>query len=340
MKQTIFEEINDENFKMNDEIIYHKIDFNKNFQPKDLPTISEEKINKLIKEIKGHLQSKCKDDELITYLTLTILSLKEQNGNMIDDLLEQIIDKCNIKVSSGTTNDLLLQNGYINDEDDQGLTIIDEPINLWNSNKIIYPKYNIFIGRDNYLEIEVLDTIIHEIRHVLTSIKKPGKYKNRNTFIRRMGLAKYEYKRNSKEIQSILNDSLDEAFNTYYTEQLIYNILRYKNISIEDEKIKNYLKKIKNYYMSTNYYSYSYVLEKQLIAPLINNKELSKEINKQSFYGDIDSLGLNDIGTQLEYIIFDADFYSKLIEEKNYNETNRINTNIKEYKELVLKRSK
>ena len=121
--------------------------------------------------------------------------------------------------------------------------------------KIIYLG-DIYNGK-KISEVELLNNFLHEFRHVLTSNMFDIGLRKDNNYI-----------------------SIEEVYNTYFTEILINNLISLNYYDINDYKIKYYLKKIKQEYY---YHSPAYREEMLITNPVILNKELSEEINRLSF---------------------------------------------------------
>lgn len=337
MNKNIYKEINDKDFEMNNEVLYQTLDYRKNYQRKQLPKLSEQKINLIIKEIKEYLKNYNYSEELKEYLILIITSMIEEYGNF--DIIDEALKSCEIYFENETTKNLAYDYGiYDLDDTYDGVSLINPPTNLWENQKLIIPKKEILVGYLNTPPIETLDSLTHEFRHIIASLRNTNYYETKNIFVQRIGLSRFESVKDLNELVHV-NNEIDEGFNTSFTQDLVNNILTYKNINIEDNKIKELLQTIKNPYKSGNYYSQSYILEQQLLKPLIDNVEIYNQIKKETIYGNISILNISKISNLLDNLMDELEDYDSLVDDNNYKRLNHIENKINTYKQKVLERS-
>ena len=254
------------------------------------------------------------------------------------------MDKNHIYLEKGSTNDLCKKYGieevgpYV-----LGFYTMDRPENLFTKNLKIVDK-NILIGDTMFghkiSKIDLLDTLVHELRHALTSVKDTNYYIDKNTFFTRSGLSEFFYGRNEDD-DFIFGSMIDEVFNVYFTDTLVNNILNYKKNNIDLLEFKKYLHALNYNSNKRAYESFSYYLEKLICKPLFFNKNIVESANYAAITGDIDAFSGNfenyeDYVNLLDFLSFNFDFYYDL-DNKSQQDVKKM---ILEFKNQTLKDAK
>jgi hypothetical protein len=317
-------------------------------KPKKKITHTDCEINNLIRKYNGYLKDFQKkhdyNDELINMLTLIQISLNELYGKKINDIFYQVMDKNRIYLEEGHTYELCQKYGleetnpYVT-----GFYTMDKPKNLFTKKtKIIDQK--IFIGDTMFNQklpkIDILETLIHELRHAITSVKETNFYINKNLFYSRSGLSEFFYKKGEEDAY-VYGSMIDEVFNVYFTDILMNNILNYKKNNIDRNDFKKYLYTLKNYSTNKVYESTAYDLEKLICKPLFLNKDIVQSANYAAITGDINAFANNFENYNyyinlLDCLSYDFDEYYYLDNE----DQNKVKEMILEFKNQTLKNAK
>lgn len=318
-------------------------------KPKNKLAHTDTEINSLIRKYNGYLRDFQKkheyNEELITILTLIQISLNDLYGKKINDIFYNVMDKNHIYLEKGHTYELCQKYGieetspYVS-----GFYTMDKPKNLFTKNmKIVNQK--IFIGDTMFghkvPKIDILETLIHELRHALTSVKETNYYVDKELFYIRSGLSEFYYKKGEDD-PYVFGNMIDEVFNVYFTDILVNNILNYKKNNIDRNEFKKYLYSLKNY--ATNggvYESTSYDLEKLICKPLFFNKEIVQSANYSAMTGDLDAFASNfenytDYIDLLDFLAYGFDEYYDM----NKKDQKQIKNLILEFKNQTLKDAK
>ena len=311
-------------------------------KPIDKMLHSNEELNKQIFNYYGYLQDIKKkynySDNLISLLTLIQISLNDLYGKKINDIFYKVLSDVEIIIKKGNTNSICKKLGYKVDSSVMGLYTNNDPMNLFTPN-LYYPKDQIIMGTKlkskKISDIDMTDTLIHELRHALTSYLNTNKYINKEIFYKRSGISEYYFFKDEDEMIA-LGMLLDEVFNVYFTDVLINNILNYKNNYIDKANIRKILSYIK-YCSKDPYESTAYDFEVALCKPLLVNKDIIDLANHAALTGEMD---------QFKDLFNDYDEYVDLLDElsdlsyltKKFNDEEREDyyNKIKEFKKETL----
>lgn len=313
---------------------------------------NDSEINRLLKEKIGYLNDLKKkygyNQDLINKLALMNIALKDNNIE-IDDLFYDTLMKTEIFIEKEDGKELskkLKQKYNTNiDENISGIYTMPSPqkdlifndMSLFNINKILPYEPEIYLTSkykgQELTEIEKYNTFIHEIRHALTSQRFANCYWSDDTYVQRSGIHHILYKK-GKENSIEKNLLLNEAFNEHSTVQLMNTILNYSYKNLDNDEVIIFLQKLKKDagygYFDLGCYDYL----RNLIGPILNNKNIVNLVDEVSYGGRIVPLvklipNLFDYGYELEYLTYkylngecDKEYKTKLKEFKN--ETNKI----------------
>ena len=307
---------------------------------------TDEEINNLIRKYNFYLKDFQKQhnysEELITILTLIQISLNDLYGKNINDIFYTVMDKNRIYLEKGHTYEVCQKYGLEETNPNiSGFYTINKPINLFEKNtKKVDQK--IYIGNKMYgkkvPKIELLETLIHELRHALTSTKNNNYYLDKNNYYIRCGLTEYFFKKGNENPYAFAV-IIDEIFNVYFTDILVNNILNYKNNNIDRTEFKKYLYSLKQF--AKVYESTSYDLEKLICKPLFFNKKIVKTANYAAMTGDIDAFADNfynyeDYVNFLDYLSNEFDKYYNL----EYSDTTELKSLITKFKQETLRNAR
>ena len=264
--------------------------------------------------------------ELIAMLSVVKLSLNDLYGKEIDDLFYKVLDKVEIVIRNKRTDKLLNDYGYFDVNPGYLAAYTDcDPKNIFTPN-ICWEKDYIFIGDSTifgkFNNIDIMENLIHELRHALSAQTNTNKYLNDKLFYKRCGLREYFFRSDTDVIEK--GTIMDEVFNAYFTDVLLNNILNYKYNKIDNcllYVIINRLECSPKYYYEGRGYSF----EKEICKPLFYNREIVEAANKAALNGKFEDLyilfrdyyGYTD---ELDYISNDLSIKNEE-EEKRFDET-------------------
>lgn len=257
--------------------------------------IKEDKLNKLINEYYNYYKEKNYHGTILN--TIVLLKIQyELKG--LDKEFDEALLKTNIFLDNKTTDEMALDYNIENIENADGLFLTPDPeIDFKNKtykidkNKILIGLLNNQYKKNNTV---LLDQLTHEIRHAVTNINNTNYFiENDTLFYQRIGLSELIHNKQNKMI--LFNNNIDEFFNVHFTEQMINDILKYKDYNIKNDNILFFLKSLRKANFSSSYY-----ILRLLLYPLTLNNELMELVEHTTYYGNM---------KELYYYFFDKGIY-------------------------------
>ena len=211
---------------------------------------------------------------------------------------DEALLKTNIFLDNKTTDEMALDYNIENIENADGLFLTPDPeidfknkTYKINKNKILVGLLNDQYKKNNTI---LLDQLTHEIRHAVTNINNTNYFiENDTLFYQRIGLSELIHNKENKAI--LFNNNIDEFFNVHFTEQMINDILKYKDYNIKNDNILFFLKSLRKANFSSSYY-----ILRLLLYPLTLNNELMELVEHTTYYGNM---------KDLYYYFFDKGIY-------------------------------
>lgn len=213
--------------------------------------------------------------------------------------------------------------------------------------KYVSDKYIYLYNYKDISLIGLLDNLIHEINHVVNSIKNEISFDNSFVYLR-TGLTNILYDKNTlKAVNTKGNVILEEIINTRQTEKIVNLISEFSKYEINDSEIEMIVYSVKNC-ASGLYKSKSYYLEATVCKKLLENRTFINTLEKLRYQGEVLDLDgwfdnvTGEVGSfeklgellnktiKLEEELVNANWFKK-------NKINKINSCIKEVVRIVEK---
>lgn len=307
------------------ENLYDKIFYDDIIPPKSFiyeickkEQISKEKLNydpnDILNECKYNL-SPTYNGDLLNYLTIANTAFISHYGYNINEKFFEVLKNTNIYFEKGEADNIAEKYDLYADADCLGYYFPAEPINVFKDYSNKKEKANIVVSR-NQTYIDSLNTLIHELRHALTS---DSYYMSKDIYYLRQGLC--EQFLTEKYDTDVLSNILDEVFNCHFSDNMVTEVLKYKKANIDDIELKKILNSFKTYIKTGLYYKDAYDIARIITYPLIKNEELTNLADKVAMNGNL--FELNDYFTNrdvdyIEYSNLLDDFFEEEKEENIY----------------------
>jgi len=212
------------------------------------------------------------DKDISYLLPIIILAFVLKYGLNNETLILKILTDIKINVSSII--------------DEQKLAYYKREIILINNK--LFLKKEIVINKSKYKRTgSLLDSIIHEINHVINSYNNEIEEVD-NLIYLRSGISYSIFKKENNKITlfKTSNKILEEVINSKQTEEIIDIINSFSKYNEFILEIDNILYSL-NQEMKNNYKSNAYYLEKEIVKDLLNNKSFFVSISNFRLKGNI-----------------------------------------------------
>ena len=233
--------------------------------------INENKLNDAINQMYNTI----KGDYLKEKLTL-IGAYYKLNG--LEETFYKMLDKTNYIIGEEETY-IIARNQigvYINPNSNGdflwGFTNVDYENKCYDE-IIRYVVCGIIHKGKKIPDIKLFSNLIHETNHSMSS------FKNNTFFINDKMFSKLGYMISDYPEGEYTNMIFNEFYNEYFTDLITNQIIRYKDYSINNNLIYNYLKQFPN----ELYISNAYLQTKKICHMILRNEELN-EIVKKTYY--------------------------------------------------------
>ena len=224
-------------------------------------------------------------------LSIVKLSLNDLYGKEIDDLFYQVLNKVEIVIRNKRTDKLLHDYGYYDVSPSYLAAYTDcDPKNIFTPN-ICWEKDYILIGNSScyrlFNNLDIMENLVHEIRHALSSQRNTNKYLNNKLFYKRCGLHEYFFRSDIDVTEKGI--AMEEVFNAYFTDVLLNNILNYKYNKI-DNSLLNIIVNRLEHNPKTYYEGIGYKFTKEICKPLFFNKDIVEAAKNAALNGNFNDL--------------------------------------------------
>lgn len=317
------------------------------------------KFNKLLNEkyslMKDIANKYNYNDELLSMITFIYMAFFLDFGNDVDFVLYDLFNRVKIIYENGNISEIAERNGFgTMNAGSAAVTIFTPNFRVFNNPDEKQNSQVIILGThvEDYLATPILklEMLAHEIRHALMGYNNTNKLVDYNTYYMRSGLQEIFYKNNNSDnrITSIsFSNTLDEITNTYMSEIIVNKIMSFKNYTINNKELSNYLKTLKTKQPDGRYRAIGYNNEVKLLYPLLLNEMFINLVNQCEFDGNIElvkkfienncnSCSYDEFCKILDEIFEENYTFMKDIEEKNMDKVEKHIENINKIKSAVI----
>lgn len=152
--------------------------------------------------------------------------------------------------------------------------------------KILGISYTLLIANTNANKHELLEFIVHELNHILSSLNNTFIYKDNDLYFR-YGLFRTRINNSKDKLET--GRILNEVINTLQTEDIIKNIIKLKDFKIFNVKFNRALRVIKDLEVD-EYRASGYEPFVNLFRPLYEKDNYRGLINNSTLEGKIDDI--------------------------------------------------
>jgi len=258
------------------------------------------KFNKLLNEKYFLLQDIARkynySEELLDMITFIYFGFYMDFGKKCASILYDIFNRVKIIYEEGNVHEIAIRHNMQDVSDGvAAITIFEPNFDVFKDSNSKQNSQTILLGTHvkEFLITPIfkLETLAHEVRHILMRYYNTNILLDENTYYMRSGLQEIYYVKNDSMANhfSITRKGmvLDEVLNTYITGILVNRILSLKKYKIENNNLKRFLDLLTISHPDKIYVASAYLLEIKLLNPLLMCDLFINLVNQHQFDGEI-----------------------------------------------------